>query len=216
MRKESLPVTGTAAKAADRYAIDVLGIPSLTLMENASAFVADYITREYPRARVLIACGVGNNGADGLCAGRMLKERGYDPVAVCCGDLWKATWEFLRQLSDCRRTGVEIVRMEDLSGSLPEADVIVDAVFGIGLKREVAGPFRDLIGLIREQRCPVVSVDVPSGINADTGEEMGIYVRADATITFGRNKTGLLAGTGKEAAGKVIVCDIGIPKEAYT
>lgn len=215
MSQELLPVTGTAAKAADRYAIDVLGIPSLKLMENASAHVAEYVAREYPSARVLIACGVGNNGADGLCVARMLKEGGFDPVAVCCGDLWKATWEFLFQLSACRRAGVRILRAEDLPGSLPEADVIVDAVFGIGLKREVSGSFRDLLALVRGCRCPVVSVDVPSGINADTGEEMGLSVRADVTFTFGRNKTGLLAGAGKEAAGRVVVCDIGIPEEAY-
>ena len=208
-------VTGTEAKAADRYAIDVLGIPSLELMERASAHVADYIAAHYPCTRVVIACGTGNNGADGLCIGRMLKERGYDPTAVCCGNPLKGTWEYLRQLSDFIRTGGRTVPPEEAWAAFAGADVAVDALFGIGLKREVTGIYRNVIEAMNGSGCVRLSVDVPSGINADTGEAMGDAVRADRTFTFGRNKAGLAAGDGKAAAGIVAVCDIGIPEEAW-
>ncbi|MBO7710564.1 MAG: NAD(P)H-hydrate epimerase [Lachnospiraceae bacterium] len=208
-------ITGTAAKAADRYAIDVLGIPSLELMERASSFVADHIIKTCPGKSVLIISGMGNNGADGICIGRMLRENGFDPLVVCCGDEWKGTWEYYRQLSDYRRIGGRILPLAGAEGQLPDADVLVDAVFGIGLKREVEGGYRDLIGMMNSHRGLKISVDVPSGINADTGEEMGICFAADMTFTFGKNKTGLVEGAGPEASGKVTVCDIGIPEAAY-
>ena len=208
-------ITGTAAKAADRYAIDVLGIPSLELMERASAFVAEHIMKTCPGKSVLIISGMGNNGADGICIGRMLKENGSDPLVICCGNAWKGTWEYYRQLSDYRRIGGRILPQAEVKERLPDADVLVDAVFGIGLKREVEGECRALIGMMNSHRGAKISVDVPSGINADTGEKMGICFVADMTFTFGKNKTGLMTGAGPEASGEVRVCDIGIPEEVY-
>ena len=209
------PISGTAAKAADRYAIDVMGIPSLELMERASAHVADHIRKNCPGAGVLIISGMGNNGADGVCIGRMLKESGFDPTILCCGSLWKGTWEFYHQLSEYRRIGGKILPVCGTCDDLPEADVLVDAVFGIGLKRKAEGEYFDLITKMNGHRGLKLSVDVPSGINADTGEKMGTYFIADRTFTFGRNKTGLTSGDGAAAAGKITVCEIGIPEEAY-
>ena len=209
-------VTGTIAKAADRYAIDRLGIPSLELMERASTFVAEHIIKNCPGKEVLIICGMGNNGADGICIGRILKENGFNPLVICCGSAWKGTWEFYRQLSDYRRAGGRLMPAADVrEGLLPDADVLVDAVFGIGLKREVGGEYYDLIERMNRHGGVKISVDVPSGINADNGEKMGICFAADRTFTFGRNKTGLLTGEGPAASGNVTVCDIGIPDEAY-
>ena len=208
-------ITGTAAKAADRYAIDVFGIPSLDLMEKASSYVSDYIIKNYQDKEVLIICGSGNNGADGLCIGRMLKGNGFDPLAICCGSGWKGTWEFYRQLSDYRRAGGRIMPAAEAKGSLPDADILVDAVFGIGLGREIKGEYFDIIEQMNTHRGIKISVDVPSGINADTGESMGISFIADRTFTFGRNKTGLDMGEGLRAAGKVTVFDIGIPDQVY-
>ena len=98
-------ITGTQAKAADRYAIDVLKIPSLTLMERASRFVADAVMASDRRDGIVILCGVGNNGADGVCAGKMLREAGLNPRILICGNLEKASWEFLRQLSEYKAAG---------------------------------------------------------------------------------------------------------------
>ena len=208
-------VTGTIAKAADRYAIDRLGIPSLELMERASTFVAEHIIKNCPGKEVLIICGMGNNGADGICIGRILKENGFNPLVICCGSAGKGTWEFYRQLSDYRRAGGRLLPAADVREGLPDADVLVDAVFGIGLKREVGGEYYDLIERMNRHGGLKISVDVPSGINADNGERMGICFAADRTFTFGRNKTGLLTGEGPAASGNVTVCDIGIPDEAY-
>ena len=208
-------VTGTIAKAADRYAIDRMGIPSLELMERASAFVAEHIIKNCPGKEVLIVCGMGNNGADGICIGKMLKENGFDPLVICCGSAWKGTWEFYRQLSDYRRAGGRLVPFSDVREDLPDADVLVDAVFGIGLKRDVGGAYYDLIERMNRHRGLKISVDVPSGINADNGQKMGICFIADRTFTFGKNKIGLMTGEGPAASGNVTVCDIGIPETAY-
>ena len=271
MNEVKSAVPGTAAKAADRYAIDILGIPSLELMERASRYVTDHILEHFPDTdpdrpvRVLVMSSVGNNGADGVCIARqLLDEKGaFHPVVLLCGFLEKATWEFLHQLAEYKKRGGEVsfLRPDDpgthtaeregmtdsLSGrdklSGPDlfsaADVIVDALFGIGLKRPVEGLYKDLIGAANaagasdpcsskpciaanrmksgmSARPMKIAVDVPSGINADDGCCMGICFQADATLTFGRNKTGLLTGAGPAAAGEVTVCDIGIPDEAYT
>ena len=103
----------------------------------------------------------------------------------------------------------------DVKDELPKADVLVDAIFGIGLMRDVIGEYRELIEKMNRHPGRKISVDVPSGINADTGSKMGICFRADETFTFGRNKVGLILGDGAHAAGTVSVCDIGIPDEAY-
>ena len=208
-------ITGTVAKAADRYAIDVMGIPSLTLMERASSFVAEYMISQFPGADVLIVCGTGNNGADGICIGKMLKRQGFDPLVIAAGNGWKGTWEFFSQLADYRRMGGRILLARDVKDELPKADVLVDAIFGIGLMRDVIGEYRELIEKMNRHPGRKISVDVPSGINADTGSKMGICFRADETFTFGRNKVGLILGDGAHAAGTVSVCDIGIPGEAY-
>ena len=222
-------ITGTEAKAADRYAIDILKIPSLTLMERASRFVADAALRflsDAAPASVVILCGVGNNGADGVCAGKMLLAEGIRPKVLISGNLEKASWEFLRQLSEYKAAGgvpVFLHAPEEFRAQVPEADLLIDAAFGIGLKRPLEGIWRELLKEADALDAYRIAVDVPSGINADTGEEMGARIRADETITFGRNKTGLAGGpstagtrpAGPQAAGTVRVCDIGIPEEAY-
>ena len=235
-------ITGTEAKAADRYAIDFLKIPSLTLMERASRFVADAALRFLSNAAhgtgvhnapaasanqgkvaapaaVAILCGVGNNGADGVCAGKMLLADGIRPKVLISGNLEKASWEFLRQLSEYKAAGgvpVFLHAPEEFRAQVPEADLLIDAAFGIGLKRPLEGIWKELLKEADALDAYRIAVDVPSGINADTGEEMGARIRADETITFGRNKTGLAGGAGAAAAGTVRVCGIGIPAEAYT
>ena len=208
-------ITGTASKLADGYAMGTMGIPSLQLMETASRAVSDFVAAEAPGCSVIVASGVGNNGADGLCAARFLKEQGFSPAVYLCGDLRKGTWEFFRQLSEWKKADGKLFFYEE-GMFIPHADVLVDAVFGIGLKRPVGGAYRDFLdALIASAPGRTVAVDAPSGINTDTGELMGIAVRADDTVTFGRNKTGLVTGAGIDYAGQIHVVDIGIPDEAY-
>ena len=211
-------ITGTASKRADRYAIDVLGIPSLTLMETASSKVAAHIIRNFPSSSVAILSGTGNNGADGICIARLLCE---DPAftgtvqAVVAGNLEHASWEFLHQLAQFKRIGGNVTYYRN-GDVLPSSDVLVDAVFGIGLLSQLR---EDKKELLMSADCMhyshVIAVDIPSGINSDTGELMGAGIHSETTITFGRSKTGLITGEGREYAGNVIVEDIGIPDEAY-
>lgn len=210
-------ISGTAAKAADRYAMDVLGMASLTLMENASRKAADYIMTHFPEkeSNITVLCGTGNNGADGVCMAGMLRAAGYQPEVYLAGNMEKASWELLYQLFHFQLSG-GIVHLFEKGMKLPEHDILVDGIFGIGLHREITGIHREMVEeCSRRQHTFVLAMDVPSGIDTDTGELMGCGIRADVTITFGRNKLGLECGAGPEYAGQVQVEDIGIPDEAY-
>jgi len=204
-------LTAKIAKAADVYAINTIGIPSLTLMETASSKVCGKITSDNP----LIIAGVGNNGGDGACIAKILLKEGRRPTLFICGDLKKASWEFLRQFSEVKRLGGEVVFYEEET-KLPGDREIIDAVFGIGLRREVGGIYKQLLCEASESNPQkVIAIDMPSGINTDTGEVMGTALKADITVTFGYIKAGLIKGRGPEFAGEIFVEDIGIPEEAY-
>lgn len=208
-------ITGTVAKAADRYAMDVMGLKSLTLMETASSKIAEYVTKHYPLSyKISVLCGVGNNGADGVCASRILLRKGYQPHVYIVGNLEKASWEFLYQLCHFQQAGGAVTMYRP--NTLPDDDILIDGIFGIGLHREIAGDYRFFIEEANRRRHGfVLAIDAPSGINTDTGALMGCGIKADVTITFGRNKTGLVCGAGQKLAGQVLVEDIGIPDEAY-
>ena len=235
-------ITGTQSKAADRYAIDVMKIPSLELMETASRKAAEELASRFgPETDILICCGTGNNGADGVCMGRILLDKGYRKIRLAlCGDPAKETEEFRFQMETwkARPEHTQPMRFvpaesapapaeplpapDNAAGgeiritSLPDTGVLVDAVFGIGLHRPVEGVYRDFLAeMVRIWKTFTLAVDVPSGINSDTGEVMGIAVPADVTVTFGRSKTGLVRAEGPAFAGEVLVKEIGIPEEAY-
>lgn len=210
-------ISGTAAKAADRYAMEVLGMASLTLMENASRKAADYVMMRFPEREksITVLSGIGNNGADGVCIAGMLRAAGYQPEVYLVGNMEKASWELLFQLFRFQLSG-GIVHLFETGMKLPENDILIDGIFGIGLHREITGIYREMIAECnRHQHAFVLAIDAPSGINTDTGELMGCGIRADVTITFGRNKLGLVHGDGPDYAGQVQIEDIGIPDLAY-
>lgn len=211
-------ITGTQAKLADRYAMDVMGIPSLTLMENASREVALYIEEHFQDKRVLILCGTGNNGADGICTANILNASGKiknPPAVVITGNLEHASWEFLHQLSEYKKAGFSPVFARG-TDFFTGYDVLVDAVFGIGLKSELREDKAMLLKAADEAGfAEVIAIDVPSGINSDSGKLMGAGIHATVTITFGKMKTGLVNGDGPAYSGEVLIKDIGIPEEAY-
>lgn len=206
-------VTGAQAKQIDRDTIDRVGIPSLVLMERAALAVADEVCRRVPtKARAWAVCGTGNNGADGIAVGRILKERGYQVTVILAGNLDHATPEHKRQQRIAGQLGVCMVTPD----ALPEegCDIIIDALFGIGLAREITGAYKELLRRLAAERALVVAVDIPSGIHADTGAVMGTALPADATVTFGFLKNGLVLYPGKGYAGEVTVADIGFSKES--
>lgn len=222
-------VTGAQMKQIDSDTIGRIGIPSMVLMERAALAVVEAVERiarpvrfscgaadtgkgqdgmQKRPARVWIACGTGNNGADGIAAGRMLHGRGYEVTVLLAGSREHATPEYRSQEAIAKRLGVVLVEYHDfIPGS---CDIIVDAVFGVGLCRDIGGEYRKLIEMLAAQRTGhVVAVDIPSGIHADDGRVMGMALPAEVTVTFGYLKTGLLLYPGKEYAGEVVVADIG-------
>ena len=211
-------VTGKQMKEIDAYAIQTVGIPSMVLMERAALSVADELELEYKKtgkkpfekAVTLIFCGTGNNGADGAAIARILHLRGFQVSVITVGDRERWTEEMRSQIEIDEKLGIAV---ESFGGYLPgRFDVAVDAIFGVGLTRDVEGEFKEavefLTGLTPEF---TVAVDIPSGISSETGRVMGTAVKADLTVTFGYEKVGTAIYPGKGYSGRVAVKDIGFP-----
>ncbi|CBL35630.1 yjeF N-terminal region [butyrate-producing bacterium SM4/1] len=204
-------VTGAQMKEIDRHAIETVGIPSLVLMERAALSVVEEMEPELFREdRIFVACGTGNNGADGAAIARMLFLRGYNVTVLTAGRQESRTEELKLQLAIDERIGISVMEAEDfIPGSY---EVAVDALFGVGLSRNVEGPYRNVIEMICGMAPRLtVAVDIPSGIHSDTGRVMGRAVRADLTVTFGFEKLGLVLFPGRDYCGRVAVKDIGFP-----
>ncbi len=201
--------TASEMAACDKRTIEQLGIPSLILMERASLAIAEEVQKELTGkegARVLCVCGSGNNGGDGAACARILHMRGIDVSLHLLGDPSHRSPEMQTQLLWAQRLGIPM----DPDPEWDSYTVIVDAIFGIGISREVSGAYRNTIEMInRFGRC-VIAADIPSGIHADTGAVMGAAVCADTTVTMQHAKIGLFVGEGRIHAGNVTIAEIGI------
>ncbi|MDD7402344.1 MAG: NAD(P)H-hydrate dehydratase [Butyribacter sp.] len=204
------------AKKIDMISIQDVGIPSCVLMERASLKIADCICENIKSVskKVFVISGTGNNGGDGIAAGRILAERGYQVTFCLIGDEKKASEEMKLQLAIIRKLGFLVATDFSENAVLPDRDsIIIDALFGIGLSREVTGRYAECINWMNQMESTIVSVDIPSGIDASTANVLGVAVKADYTVTFGVNKLGLVLFPGMQYAGKVLVEDIGFPKD---
>jgi hydroxyethylthiazole kinase-like uncharacterized protein yjeF len=181
---------------------------SFTLMQRAGKAVAEEIISRYSKQPVLVLCGTGNNGGDGFIVASTLKKKNWDVTLACAADTHDLQGDASRAADTWRD---DIVSFEDLE--IPEDGLIVDAVFGTGLSRPVEGQIYETLISLRETECPIIAVDVPSGMNADTGECQDCTPQAEITITFGWKKPGHLLLPGRQAAGEIIVADIGIDPE---
>lgn len=188
----------------DRIAVERFGIGVDWLMEAAGWQLARACT-----GRTAVVCGAGNNGGDGLAAARHLHRWGR-LVAVSCVDRVRLRGDALRELDVLLRLGVDVSD----EPSFGDAEVVLDAIFGTGLNRPPAGQFAQWIEAVNNSGLRVVAVDLPSGLDADSGVAYSPCVRADTTLSFTLPKTGLLVADGPRVAGKVEVIDIGIPDEA--
>ena len=204
-------------KAVDRYSIEQIGIPSIVLMERAALCVAEEAASLVEKDRLILAvCGVGNNGADGIAAARILHGMGYRTEIAVTGNKEHATEEWLLQYEIIRRLGIPI-RNKYPDGEYTDRErpgLILDAVFGVGLSREIEGSLRVSGEQINREGCPVLSVDIASGIHSSTGKVLGCAVTADVTVTFGCQKLGQVFYPGSSHSGKVLVKDIGFPMES--
>lgn len=203
-------------KDMDSYSIKEIGIPSIVLMENAALKVINHIDSDNINSFTII-CGVGNNGGDGLAIARHLVINKKNVDLFIIGNLDKGTTDFNINLNILKNLGINPncisgeIELKLLKKSLLKNDLTIDAIFGIGLTRKVEGIFKEVISLINDSSDNILSVDIPSGLNGDTGEALGISVKANKTITFHLMKKGLLKG--KEYAGEIIVETIGIPEK---
>lgn len=211
-------VTAKEMQEYDRYTICKLGIPQAVLMERAALKVVETIMdicrRDNCRVedkRVLVAAGAGNNGGDGLAAARLLADLGCRAdIVLACGRE-QLGGENLRQAEILEKYGMSPVSI------IPEKeyDIIVDALFGVGLNRKMKGRFLEITEQINRMGGIKLAVDMPSGIDADTGRVYGTAVRADITVTFAFLKRGLMLYPGKQYAGKVLCADIGITDRSF-
>jgi len=201
LSSSALPtISGRQVKEVDALCADRFGIAVEWLMEAAGWEVARAVKR-----RAAVVCGVGNNAGDGFAAARHLHRWGR-LESVSCVDLERVQGPAAKELDALGRAGIEVLEVLDIG----RAEWIVDAVFGTGLSRAPGGKFAEWIEAINAAEKFVLSVDVPSGLDADTGVAYAPIVRADMTVTLGLPKPGLA-----ELGGEVVVADIGIPREAY-
>ncbi len=211
-------VTAAQMQALDRRTIEEAGIPGARLMERAGAGVVTEIERRYGPVRgktITILSGKGNNGGDGFVSARVLKRKGAKIHVVLLSqakDLSRdASVMYRRLVGSAGRSVVSTYSDEVVGPRLAASDLVIDALLGTGLSSEVTGSYRAAIDLMNKSGKPIVAVDVPSGLHADTGAVMGSAVRAALTATFGLPKLGLYTGAGIDYAGDVRIVDIGIP-----
>ncbi len=206
-------VTARQMRALDQQATARFGIPALLLMENAGRAVADEVMTWRPR-RVLVICGGGNNGGDGFVAARQLTTRGVRCTVVYLQR--PANPDPSLNFAILRKMRVPLAAWGRLSSArwralLRGADVVVDALFGTGLTRALGAPYTTVIEAINRAGRPVLSVDLPSGLSADTGRPLGVCVRATRTVTLGLPKRGFRRAGARAYTGTVVVADIALP-----
>ncbi|MEM0093842.1 MAG: NAD(P)H-hydrate dehydratase [Thermofilum sp.] len=204
----------------DREAAELYGLTSEILMEHAGAAVARLIENVLGAAGslVVVVAGPGHNGGDGLVAARVLHSMGAEVEVFVVGEEGRLAELTRLNLERVRRAGIPArwvseESLEELAGSLAEADVVVDALFGVGLKRPLEGLYKRVVELINESGALVVSVDVPSGIDADTGQVLGVAVSADYTVACGLPKLGNLIYPGAEHSGLLCVARLSYPPQ---
>ncbi|BCX89627.1 ADP-dependent NAD(P)H-hydrate dehydratase/NAD(P)H-hydrate epimerase [Methylomarinovum tepidoasis] len=198
-------------RAMDRYAIDTLGIPGWVLMQRAGAAAFQVLCQHWPEARrIAVLCGGGNNGGDGYVVARQALDHGIEATVFALSPPDGLQGDARRAFEAYREAGGRVEA--GLPAEREDFDVAVDALLGTGLDREVGGRYADAIGWLQAFAGGVLAVDVPSGLNADSGAVMGCAVRADATVTFIGLKCGLFTGEGPACSGAVWYADLAVPQ----
>jgi NAD(P)H-hydrate epimerase len=215
-------MTRDEVRAIDSWAINELGIPGAVLMENAGRSCAELIKEKLAgivRPKVCIFCGTGNNGGDGYVIARHLINEGFTVVVVICGDRAKVKGDAKINLDilEKMRQGVETLNMEedDIDTRVKifavGADMLVDAIFGTGLSGKIGEKYKKLINSINAVKSPILAVDIPSGLDCDTGQPLGAAIKAGCTVTFVSVKKGFtISDRVKEYTGEVFVASIGV------
>lgn len=214
-------MTRQQVRSVDRWAIDEIGIAGVVLMENAGRDCAEMaigLLHDIAKPSVTIFCGVGNNGGDGYVIARHLLNNGFVVTTVICGDVDKIKGDAKANLDILYKMNYPVAMMDmqgcmfgQVSSFCSGADIIIDCIFGTGLAGEVREPYGELIEAINEQGVDILAADIPSGLDCDTGEPLGVAIEAMCTVTFVAVKKGFVVNeSSRRYTGEIFVADIGI------
>jgi NAD(P)H-hydrate epimerase len=213
-------VTADEMQAMDRLTIEDFGIPGMVLMENAGRGATRFLLEQFPdieHKTVGVMAGRGNNGGDGFVMARCLKQKGIQVQVFLLAETGRVQGDALANLKLLKPLGVPVVEIPDeasfskLNAEMQGVDLWIDAILGTGLSSDVKGYFRRIIDYLNSLNKPVFAVDLPSGLNSDTGQPCGTCIRAAATATFAYAKTGHMVYPGADYTGNLKIVDIGIP-----
>lgn len=213
-------VTASEMREMDRLTIEHAGIPGIVLMENAAKSATEVFIEHFKpfiTSSILVICGKGNNGGDGYVMARYLHNSGMKVSVIITCERSAISGDALINLSVIEKLGIEISEIRDeaafetFAQRLSGCSYIIDGLFGTGLNSPVKGLYKKIIDTVNNSNKPVISIDIPSGLNADTGGIMGAAVKADLTVTFGFAKPGHYVYPGRALTGRLVTVDIGIP-----
>ncbi len=214
-------MTREEVRAFDSWAINTLGIPGVVLMENAGRSCAELIIeklKSIAKPKVCIFCGTGNNGGDGYVIARHLINNGFEVLVIISGDIGKIKGDAKINLDILRALGQKVEQLKPTDDNIEHkvetfttgADMLVDGLFGTGLKGQVKDGYKRLIDSINAQKIPVLAVDIPSGLDCDTGRPLGVAIKAQYTVTFVAVKKGFKYSDANLYTGDIYVASIGV------
>jgi NAD(P)H-hydrate epimerase len=205
-------------RALDKMAIETFGIPGIELMARAAEAAFAALLERWPKTRALLVfCGAGNNAGDGYLVARLAHSRGIDARVVAVGDPRRLRGDAATAWSQCTAAGVTVLAWPELPGGSFAPDIVIDALLGTGLDRDLDRTYAAAVACINESsRAPVLALDVPSGIDADTGRVRGAAVHAALTITFVGLKQGLFLAAHPIIAGRSVSRVSGFPRRRRT
>ncbi|MEA5084587.1 MAG: NAD(P)H-hydrate dehydratase [Lachnospiraceae bacterium] len=207
--------SGAQMREMDRLTIEETGIAGIVLMENASQAVAKGCLKyvdQFKNPKVAVVCGGGNNGGDGFAVARILKCNGIESKIIFIGNENKLTGDALVNYNVAKKFDIEVITdLSDLESVFEKQHVIIDGIFGTGFTGEPRNPAAEVIEKINQSGKYIISIDIPSGVNADTGTVAEVCIKADETVTFALPKIGTILYPGADYCGKLTVADICIP-----
>ncbi|MDH5216221.1 MAG: NAD(P)H-hydrate dehydratase, partial [Gammaproteobacteria bacterium] len=206
--------SATQTRRLDQIAIEDYGIPGYTLMCRAGTFAFNTLISFFHQTRsIVIVCGIGNNAGDGYVMARLAKENGFPVRVLQLGNLAGQRGDALKARTDMETAGVHVEAFT--TAAIEDSSVIVDAIFGTGLEREIEGEWKDAIDAINNSGRPVLAVDIPSGLQADTGQKLGCAIKAQVTCSFIGPKQGMYTGCGPELCGEIRFDGLQVPDQVY-
>ena len=211
-------ITAKQAKALDKKAHQKFGISTLLLMENAGRAVSEEALKVLQNrgGKVAICCGTGNNGGDGFCAARHLLTIGIKPDVYLLGKIGDLKNEARINLNILLKLKQKVTEVNPgnvcfIKEKIKKYNLIIDALLGVGIKGKIRPVYQEVFDIINASGVYVISVDIPSGLDATTGKALGRCIKADKTVTFIAKKRGMIFGKGKSYCGEVLTRDIGVP-----